>query len=504
MGLAAALVLPGLAHAKAKKDKRPNIVVLVADDQRFDAMGCMGNAGIKTPNMDKLGADGVIFDNHYDTSPLCMACRATIMTGMYEYKTGCNFRHGSLSNDKFSRSYPVLLRQAGYRPGFAGKFGFPVTPEMSPSSGYHSDDLIPMDQFDFWAGWPGQGSYVTAKNKYLAKYAESYPHVTRALAAAGQDFIAESVAMGKPFCLSVSFKAPHAPVQPDPAYDDLYKTVTFSKPANWGPAGAEHLPEQAKSGRQYKQGGSWYPQEKYQDHLNKYYRQIYGVDVAVGMLRAELERQGVAENTIIIYTSDNGYFCGSHHLHGKVLPYEEAARVPLIIYDPRHPSAGKGLRSGALTGNIDIATTILEMAGLATPENMDGKSLLPLLNQPNKEIRDSLLLIHVWDWSVSCQALSVVTADWKYIYWFYGDEKIEPAEELYDMRNDRIEMVNEAGNPEKQKVLASMRKLYDRYHKHWKEKCVQGNGYPEYIKLADRDIHWSQKSFKLAKPLKKK
>jgi len=471
--------------------KRPNIIFLLSDDQRYNAMGCMGNSAIKTPNMDKLAAEGMVFDNHYNTTAICMASRACIMTGMYEHKTGCNFSHGPVTAEAFARSYPVLLRQAGYRTGFAGKFGFAVTSE-SKSSLWKEEEGMPIDEFDWWAGWWGQGSYKTSENKYMRKYAEKYPHVSRALGAAGQDFIRTYAKQEKPFCLSISFKAPHGPVSPDPEFNGMYDGAVFPREKNFGVEAAEHLPKQAKSGRQYlRLGKAWLEKS---DLLARYYQQIYGIDVAIGMIRDELQRQGAAENTVIIYTTDNGYFCGAHAMGGKVLPYEEGARAPLIIYDPRRASSGANRRSSALTGNIDMAPTILSLAGLPIPENMDGKDLLPVLDNPNTQIRESLLLTQIWG-PPETHALAVVTARWKHVYWMYGGQDISPAEELYDMLNDRFELTNEASNPLHKEDLRQMQTLYDKHLERWKKDCVPQERYQAYGRLADRDIPWSEKTF---------
>ena len=136
----------------------------------------------------------------------------------------------------------------------------------------------------------------------------------------------------------------------------------------------------------------------------------------MGEILAALQRLKLDENTLVIYTSDNGFLCGSHGYGSKVLPYEEASRVPLIIFDPRHKNSGKQLRCRALTGNIDFAPTILELAGIAPLKNMDGRSLLPLYDDPKTKIRDSLLLINVWG-PRAVYSLSVVTRDWKFIFW---------------------------------------------------------------------------------------
>ena len=165
----------------------PNIVFFFTDDQAYDTIGCYGNPDVKTPNMDELAKRGIVFDRHYDTTAICMASRANVMTGMFEYKTGCNFMHGPLLRDKWRNSYPVLLRQAGYRTAFGGKFGFAVVDRVGQRGSEGRYENLPMADFDFWVGGTGQTSYVTKQNKYLAKYADRYPHSSRAYGAAGQD-----------------------------------------------------------------------------------------------------------------------------------------------------------------------------------------------------------------------------------------------------------------------------------------------------------------------------
>ena len=256
-----------------------------------------------------------------------------------------------------------------------------------------------------------------------------------------------------------------------------------------------HLPTQALSGRQFIQRFEWYPEDVYQERLRRYHQQIYGVDVALGMIRDELERQGVTDNTVIIFTSDNGYFCGSHFMQGKTLPYEEGSRAPLIIHDPRHPSAGKGLRAGGVTGNIDMMPTILELAGEPIPGDVDGKSLLPLLDNTGGNVRDSLFLIHVWEFDKKCRAFAAVTRDYKYIYWFYGDNLTEPAQELYALREDPHELENVFSQPAYAAVRQQMLRHYDTHHRHWRENHVPGNGYPKYVRLAERNIPWREKEF---------
>ena len=476
------------AFAQAEDTQKPNIIFLLADDQNFGSVGCYGNSEVLTPHMDKLGYDGVIFDKHYNTTAICMASRASAMTGMYEYKTGTNFEHGDMTPEIWQKSYPVLLREAGYLTAFAGKFGFEV-------KGLKDSHWMPVGDFDFWGGAPGQSNYKTVANKSMRKYAERYPHSTRSYGAFGQDVIKEAVLKKRPFCLSISFKAPHRPVEPDPEFDHIYEGKTFTKPENYGREAGEHLSKQSKTGRQHGRFSSWEYDRNYDVVMGQYYQQIYAIDVALGMIREELDAQGVADNTVIIYTSDNGFLCGAHGYGSKVLPLEEAARAPLMIYDPRSKAAGKKLRSGALSGNIDFAPTILALAGLPIPENMDGVSLLPLLDQPELDVREQISFINVFG-SDATQCLTTITKDLKYTYWWYGDANMKPTEELFNLKNDALEMVNLAENPDASELLQVMRSKYDEQLRHWKENAVSDHNYSQYSTIFDRSVPWSEKELK--------
>ncbi|VGO18528.1 sulfatase family protein [Pontiella sulfatireligans] len=475
-------------------DDRPNIVYLMSDDHQATAMGCMGNSEIETPNLDKLASRGVLFERCYATTPLCMPSRATTMLGMYEYKTGCNFLTGkvSLSNWKNS-SYPMLLKKAGYRTAFAGKWGFNLEGEVSAQTSAKDD-------FDVWGGLQGsQGNYLTEKNKAMKAYAKEYPHVTRALGAFGRDFIVDSAKQDQPFCLSISFKAPHAPYNViDPEDQKKYAGVRFSEPAGFDQEGWDNLAIQPKLGRQYMQRDRW-DKDHYQDHLRVYYQLISGVDSAVGMVVKALEEAGVADNTVIIYTADNGYFCGAHGLQGKALPYEQATHIPLIIYDPRTPKAARGRKTPAIAANIDFAPTMLDLAGVPVPAQMDGKSLVPSIQNPDHRVRTQLGLVQNWDVlnRDMPKALAVVSEDWKYIHWCYADENVPVCEQLFDLKRDPNEMNNVAQSPEKSAILKSMQKHYDAFHQQWVEGCVDGPHYKRYATIFDRNIPWQKKDYRV-------
>ncbi len=476
------LIVMLLCTGSVKAQQKPNIIFLLSDDQVNIATGCYGNKQLETPNMDRLAKEGVLFANHYNTSSICMASRASIMTGMYEYKTGCNFMHGNMQAEMFQRTYPVILQEAGYYTGFAGKFGF----ELDSENDSKIEDGLPIGYFNNWAGGPGQTHYTTAKNIHIAKYAGKYPHSSRAYGAWAGDFLKEAKQSGKPFCMSISFKAPHLPFTSDAYFDHVYADRNYKKPDNYGRKNAIHLAPQAKTGRQYKSYNFWREsEESYQEAIQKYNQLIHGVDYAIGMIRKHLEELGLSENTIIIFTSDNGYSCGAHSFAGKVLPYEEASKSPLIIFDPRLAQKKRGVKREIVSANIDMAPTILSLAGIEIPGSMDGENLLPLLKTSDAINRNSVCLLNMWG-NDEIQEMSVVTKDWKYIYWQFEDKRMKPTEELFNVGNDRLEMENLAANNEYQYKLKEMRKLYDKHFTHLVENAVDFNDYRKYEVLFNR------------------
>jgi len=181
-------LLAATSFTSQAEDKRPNIVLLLTDDQSYDSVGFSGNTQVKTLNLDKLAKQGVIFDRAYDTTAICMASRAQIFTGLYEFKTGANFTHGPLTKEKWQQSYQVKLREEGYFTGFVGKFGFAVKDEGIDSDQYKDITDLPVSDFDVWYGWPSQGSYKAVNNVSVAKFAKEHPHRSQAVSAAAIDF----------------------------------------------------------------------------------------------------------------------------------------------------------------------------------------------------------------------------------------------------------------------------------------------------------------------------
>ena len=189
----AAFLLAFSFSLRTEAESKPNIIFLFTDDQSSYSLGCYGNKDVQTPHIDDLSLSGMTFDHHYDTTAICMASRVNVMTGLYEYRHGCNFDHGPLTEKLWKTSYPVRLRQAGYLTAFAGKFGFEVRKGTGKGPKY-----LPKEDFDKWGGGPGQTNYATAKNPSMKAYAEKYPHSSRSYGAFGRDFVKESAKTGKP------------------------------------------------------------------------------------------------------------------------------------------------------------------------------------------------------------------------------------------------------------------------------------------------------------------
>jgi len=419
--------------------------------------------------MDNLAAEGCLFENAFVTTAICMASRASIFTGLYERKHDCNFNTGDLNPAFWKQSYPVMLRDADYYTGFIGKFGFAVTDEPREhnmrSTVWHDINNLPTGDFDAWYGFAGQGTYFPE--------GKDGRHLTQIMTDQAIEFLANTP-QEKPFCLSISFKAPHAPFTPDPAYNTLYENDRISVPATGYKEFFDRLPKFLQESHAHiskANNGYWLRRYStpalYQDTMKKYYRLVTGVDAAIGNIRRELQKLALDKNTIIILMGDNGEFESEHLLGGKALLREESIRVPLIIYDPRLPAEQRGKRLKELALNIDIAPTLLSLAGVNMPDIIQGRSLMPLVIGRHTEWRQDFFCENNFmldernnspQYYPMCEA--VRTDRWKYIR--YTDQ--QPVyEELYDLEKDPHEITNLAYNPVFSDTLTKLRKRCEEY-----------------------------------------
>lgn len=439
--------LPDLADAA--DSQRPNIVFVLVDDQRNDTLGCAGHPLLKTPVVDSLAADGVRFENAFVTTSICAASRATLFTGLYERTHRYTFGTSPIRSDHVAASYPALLRKAGYRTGFTGKFGVAV------AGGRAGRDQM----FDFFR--------PVNRNPYFHKRPDgSLRHETEVCGDHAIEFIDANPA-GKPFCLSISFNAVHAEDSdkenhyPWPkAVDGMYDDLEMPLPRLGDPAIFESHPRFMKeSMNRDRWFWRWDTPEKYQKNMRAYFRMISGVDHTVGRIRNALDSKGAAENTVIIYTGDNGYYMGDRGFAGKWSHYEQSLRVPLIIYHPRLRRNRRARLISPMALNVDLPATMLAIAGVKPPAHYQGRSLMPLVTSTVRPTwRNDFFCEHLMEHREIPKWEGVRAERYVYARYFQQDP---PYEYLHDLEADPDQLNNFANAPKYAEVLARMRRRCD-------------------------------------------
>ncbi len=425
--------------------KQPNILFILTDDQRFDALGCAGHPILKTPNLDRIAARGVRFRNAFVTTPICAASRASILTGRYERTHKFTFGTPPIATPFCLTSYPFLLRRAGYRTGLIGKFGVAVAKGHAAKL---FDLLVPI-------GYPYQRKQKSGEVRHIDQIATD-----RAI-----DFLKTQPAR-QPFCLSISFNSPHAEdgklanLYPWPkTVDGLYDDVRIPPPPL---VDEKYFQAEPAFLRKAMNRIRWYWQfdtpEKYTKNVRAYYRMISGIDHEIGRLLAELERLGLLDNTIILFMGDNGYFLGERGFSGKWVHYEESLRVPMLIADPRLPADRRGKTVDEMALNIDIAPTVLNLAGLDVPREHQGRSLVPLVRGEKTPWRHDFFCEHLFVHKDIPQWEGV--RDERYVYARYFTQK--PVHEfLHDLKQDPQELRNLARETGHAALLERMRRRTD-------------------------------------------
>lgn len=484
-----------LLGCKTTPDERPNIVVIVAENLGWDAMGIQ-NRGFQTPHIDQLAKEAQIFKEYFNTSSTKAANLATLMVGQYEYQTGVSLSRKNLSETRFDQTYSMRLKDKGYLTAFVGDLGFESLPRKAKILADNFQQL-PVDKFDIWFGLNENTSFKTREQRYLAPFQSKFPYVNRAIGAAAVQSIYTSVKKTKPFCITVSFKGSSFPFVVDKQDSGLFLENKYLKPLNLGYENGKHLSSQAKLQRSFLgEESEGFQPEKFHKSMVSYNRFIYAMDAAVGMIRNALKETGVDKNTILIFTSSNGFSIGNHGFVGNAYPYETTAKVPLLIYNPLQVTSQQACN--ALVGNLDISPTILNFAKVELPENVVGKSLLPLLKDQDAYIRKSLPLLNT-EGPISAQCMAIVSHDFKYIYWPF-EEDTTASEELYDRHDDALEMCNLAtgnGYPDK---MDHYRDTYDLRLKHWASTGIKNDAYMYYPSIFNRYIPWEDKKDFVAQP----
>ena len=437
---------------KKKSSKPPNIIVILTDDQRWDAIGYAGNKIIKTPEQDQLALEGTYFNKAFVTTPICGASRATIITGLYERKHNFTLGGTTLNPVYLKKNYPLELRKNGYHTGFFGKFGIKNNGDLS-------------NIFSEFEVYDRNNKFEDHRGYYYKSIGKDTVHLTQYTGHKALAFIDNAPSDG-PFYLSISFSAPHAH---DGAWegikkqyfwqeevDDYYRDTVIPGPNNASHDRFAALPKEVREGFNRVR---WYwrydSKERYQESLKGYYRMIGGVDKELGKIREMLTKKGIADNTIIVWMGDNGYFLGERQMAGKWLMYDNSVRVPLIIYDPR---VKKHHDVEDMVANVDLAATILDFSGVKSDLKTHGISLVPYVNNgSSKYKRKELMIEHLWDFQPIPPSEGIRTEQWKYFRY----RTIKATEELYDLENDPQELNNLASNTKYKIILQNMRDKLD-------------------------------------------
>lgn len=440
--LVASLVLSG---QPVTQEQRPNLLFIITDDQRFDMMGTV-NPVLQTPNMDRLAKEGVRFGYAFVTTPICAASRASLLTGLVERTHRSTFGTPPLAVQFTDRSYPVLLREAGYHTGFIGKFGVSTEPGAVDKM---FDAFVPL-----------------RPAPYLKQQKDgSTRHLTDITADRAIEYLQSN--HSGPFALTLSFNAPHADDGDErqfiwpAAMDSLYSDLVVPDPPLSDAAFHEALPEFLRDASLNRVRWHWRfdTPEKAQQMTRGHYRMISGVDAAIGRVLDTLESLGLAVNTVVVLMGDNGYFLGERGYAGKWLPYDLSIRVPLILFDPRIEGEFRGSVPSQLALNIDIAPTLLDLAGVEVPITMQGNSLAPFLGGGSPdEWRTDFFVEHLFDHPQIPKHEGVRGERYKYARYF---EQEPVYEELYDLLADPMETINLAGNPDYLEILTELRRRTD-------------------------------------------
>lgn len=443
VGAKLSLLVMSIAGGVVRADSlKPNFLILLADDLRSDCLSCAGHPVLKTPNIDALAADGVRFSNAFVTTSICCISRASYLTGKYASNHKVGDFTTALSADDLSQSYPMRLRQAGYRLGCFGKWGI--------------GGKLPKDQFDAWNAWSDQG-------KYFKQIDGEEVHNSEFLARWSSEFL-KSQPKDKPFCLSVLFKAPHDPMEPDPRDAKLYAEVQFPMPASGQPDQFAKLPEFLRQSLGVQRAHDDIPtDERRQEYTRNYLRLVAGLDRAVGKILATLDDLGMSKDTVVVFASDNGYMLGEHGMVHKWLMYEDSIRVPIIVrYPAGIPKSVVGKMQDAIALNVDLAPTLMEFAGLSPAPSMDGKSLVPLLkggSAAKSTWRTEFFYEHHYNHNGTIpRTEGLWTPRWKFVRYFDANVAFE---QLFDLQTDRLEMNNLAGDLEHRSQLDAIKRQFE-------------------------------------------
>ena len=461
-----------------KDAARPNILFIMADDHAAQAISCYGGLLAKvapTPNIDRIAKEGARYDDVFCTNAICGPSRAAILTGKFSHINGFYKNEGGGDFDGNQQTFPKLLQTAGYQTAVIGKWHLGTTP-----TGFNYSKVL--------FNGNGQGSYFNPEFQINGRelVTESRFHSTHQIANDAIDWLEHGRDKSKPFMLMYQFKAPHRPWEPDPAYADLFADIDIPEPATFNDTyegrkaaadqwqSIEHnlnridckVPPppglEGEALQQWLHAGNnnepWTPDPKlegaalkkwkYQRYIKDYLRCVHGVDVAVGRMLDYLDQTGLAKNTLVVYTSDQGFYLGEHGWFDKRFMYEESLRMPFLMRWPGRIQPGT-VNTGLLM-DIDFAPTLLEAAGVPIPSDIQGKSFAN--GSPQREA----VYYHYYEfpfWHHVQPHYGVRTDRYKLIHYYYSMDEWE----LFDLKQDPNELHNRIADPEYAGVAKKMK-----------------------------------------------
>ena len=485
LALAVALgCLAGVCRAGQPEAKRPNIIYIMSDDHASHAMSCYGSKINKTPNLDRLANEGMLFTNAFCTNSICGPCRAVVLTGKYSHLNG--FVRNGNTFDGSQQTVAKLLQKAGYQTAMVGKWHLKSEPTG----------------FDYWHVLKGQGPYYNPPMKTPDGDVKHVGYTTDVITDQALEFLETKRDKDKPFFLMYHHKAPHRNWQPGPKHLNLYDDVTIPEPDNLfddysgrgtparvqemtvarhlNPNDLKLVPNRGLNDRQRAVWDKAYGPKnrafreanltgddlvrwKYQRYIKDYLRCIASVDDNVGRVLDYLDESGLAENTIVIYTSDQGFYLGDHGWFDKRFMYEESLRSPLVVRWPKHVKPGS--KSDQIVLNLDFAETFLDAAGAKIPDDMQGASLVPILEDRTPDDWRKGMYYRYYEYPAVHSVhkhYGVRTARHKLISFHELGEW-----ELYDLEEDPREMKSVYGDPQYAGVVkelkAELKRLREKY-----------------------------------------
>jgi arylsulfatase A-like enzyme len=451
--LVPALLFARSAGATEAPELRPNFLFVYTDDQRWDALSVVqkeqGDRArfpwFRTPHMDRLAAEGVRFRNAFVVNSLCSPSRACFLTGRYSHLNGVANNHTAFPTD--SVTHATLLRAAGYTTGYVGKW------HMDGQTG-------PRPGFDYSASFIGQGRYVDCPFQLDGVATPTKGWVDDRATDFAIEFLKKNRAA--PFALVVGFKACHGPFDPPERAKERFAGVVAKPAPNRGAPAIYRgvAAEQAKPKAKAKAKAAPNPEAQRAGVSLNYFRCISAADDNLGRLLAALDELGLAENTAVIFTSDNGYYLGEHGLGDKRSAYEESLRIPLLVRYPK--LAGKGRVVDEMALNIDLAPTLLDFAGVAVPKEMQGRSWRPLLEDRATDWRKAWFYEYFWERNYAIPTVLAVRTETAKLIRYPGHDEWT---EVFDLKADPYETKNLAADPAHKELRAQLEAEFERQQK---------------------------------------